>query len=171
MRPGGLIRLLLGIVVAVIARRYLDVVEVRGRSMAPTLLPGDRLLVGRLPPRIGDVALARDPRAPRRELIKRVAAADERGVVLRGDNPAFSTDARAFGALPPSAVRWRVVGRYWPATRIGPVGRATAGPLEPVDEGGEAACAFPEALVAGDQAVSPSDRARRRRATRSTPTR
>ena len=165
-------RLLLGIVVAVIARRYLDVVEVRGRSMAPTLLPGDHLLVARLPPRIGDVALARDPRAPQRELIKRVAAADARGVVLRGDNPAFSTDGRVFGALPASAVRWRVIGRYWPATRIGAVGRApSAGPLEPVDEGGEDACAFPEALVAGDRAVSPSDRAPRRRAARRTPTR
>ena len=30
---------------AVAGGRWLDVVEVRGRSMAPTLLPGDRLLV------------------------------------------------------------------------------------------------------------------------------
>ena len=32
---------------ALALRRRLDVVEVRGRSMAPTLLPGDRLLVAR----------------------------------------------------------------------------------------------------------------------------
>jgi len=151
MRPGGLIWPLLGLLALAVARRHLDVVEVRGRSMAPTLVPGDRLLVARRSPRIGDVVLAPDPRAPHRELIKRVATADERGLVLRGDNPAASTDARAFGALPRAAVRWRVVGRYWPPNRIGVVGSpATPRSLAPLDEGGEPACAFPEALIAGD---------------------
>ena len=104
-----------------LARRRLDVVEVRGRSMAPALLPGDRLLVARLgPPRVGDVVLAADPRNPRRELIKRVTALDG-GVTVRGDNRPQSTDARTFGVLPPSTVQWRVIGRYWPADRIGRV--------------------------------------------------
>jgi len=102
-----------------LALRRLDVVEVRGRSMAPALLPGDRLLVARLgPPRVGDVVLAADPRDPRRELIKRVTALDG-GVTVRGDNRPQSTDARTFGALPPSTVQWRVIGRFWPADRIG----------------------------------------------------
>ena len=110
---------LLVVLAGVVLRRRLDVVEVRGRSMAPALMPGDRLLVARLgPPRLGDVVLATDPRDPRRELIKRVTGLDG-GVTLRGDNPPQSTDARTFGALPPSAVRWRVIGRYWPAGRMG----------------------------------------------------
>jgi signal peptidase I len=115
---------LLAVLVGRVLRRRLDVVEVRGRSMAPALLPGDRLLVARLgPPRVGDVVLAADPRDPRRELIKRVSTLDG-GVVLRGDNRPLSSDARTFGALPSSAVRWRVVGRYWPADRIGRVGNS-----------------------------------------------
>ncbi|HEY7527420.1 MAG TPA: nickel-type superoxide dismutase maturation protease [Candidatus Limnocylindria bacterium] len=105
------------------ARGWLDVVEVQGRSMAPTLLPGDRLLVERLtyrrhPPRAGDVVLAFDPRTPERELIKRVHAAGPH-LDLRGDAPDASTDSRAFGALPRSAVQWRAAFRYWPPDRIG----------------------------------------------------
>ena len=101
-------------------RRRLDVVEVRGRSMAPALLPGDRLLVARIgSPRRGAVVLAADPRDPRRELVKRVSGFAAGGVMLSGDNPSVSTDARTFGALPPTAVTWRVIGRYWPADRIG----------------------------------------------------
>lgn len=148
MRPGGLIGLLLASAALLAARGRLDVVAVRGRSMAPTLLPGDRLLVARLPARVGDVVLARDPREPQRELIKRVAAIGASGVVLRGDNAAASTDARTFGALPADAVAWRVVGRYWPAHRIGFVPAATPA-REPVEIGGEPACAVPEALIAG----------------------
>lgn len=132
-----------GVVLA--ARHALDVVEVRGLSMAPALLPGDRLLVARLRPRVGDVVLARDPRTPDRELVKRVAAIDAAGVHLRGDNPAASTDARAFGAVPASGVRWRAILRTWPAGRFGWV------PSRPafIDQGGESACPLPEALLAG----------------------
>ena len=151
MRQGrgriGSLLLFTGLVM--LARRVLDVVEVRGRSMAPTLLPGDRLLVARLPPRTGDVVVATDPRDPRRELIKRVHQLDSAGIQLRGDNLAFSTDARLFGALPPRSVRWRAVLRYWPRSRIGRISDPPAA-LSHVDEGGEPACTFPEALIAGD---------------------
>ena len=146
----GLIGPLLGCLALVaIGRRWLDVVEVRGRSMAPSLVPGDRLVVIRSgrPPRTGDVVLALDPRDAGRELVKRVARVDHAGrVTLRGDNLAFSTDARAFGTLPGSAVRWRVAFRYWPMRRAGRI------PPAPVliEEGGEPACAFPEALVVGE---------------------
>ena len=134
---------------ALAARRWLDVVEVRGRSMAPTLLPGDQLVVVRARPRVGDVVVAPDPRDRRRELVKRVVEIDGDRVVLRGDNPAFSTDASAFGPIPAAEVAWRAVARYHPARRAGPIPAAPPG-LEPLDEGGEPACAFPEALVAGD---------------------
>ncbi len=117
--PALIWALLLGLVALLAARRRLDAVEVRGRSMAPALMPGDHLLVVLAPPRRGDVVLAPDPRAPSRELVKRVAAVDRLGVHLRGDNPAASTDARTFGAIPTAAVDWRVVLRYWPLRRVG----------------------------------------------------
>ena len=148
MRARGLVLPLLALLAVGVARRRLDVVEVRGRSMAPTLRPGDRLLVARLPARVGDVVLATDPRAPGRELIKRVAAVDAFGVQLRGDNPAASADGRTFGGVAIGAIGWRAILRFWPAERIG---RVPAAPevLVAVDAGGEPACTFPEALIAG----------------------
>lgn len=118
----------LGAAVAAVtfARRWLDVVEVRGGSMAPTLIPGEWLLVERRTytqrrPRVGEIVLAADPREPSRELIKRVAAvdADSETLVLRGDDAAASTDSRTFGELPAATVRWRVIARYYPPGRIG----------------------------------------------------
>ncbi|HEY8772761.1 MAG TPA: nickel-type superoxide dismutase maturation protease [Candidatus Limnocylindria bacterium] len=123
--------LMLGVAAGIsVGRRWLDVVEVRGSSMAPSLLPGDRLLVeshtyeGR-PPRPGEVVLAADPREPDRELIKRVAAIDDEAgsAELRGDAPAASTDSREFGAVPLAAIRWRAVYRYWPPGRVGGLSR------------------------------------------------
>lgn len=136
------------VLLVVLARRWLDVVEVRGRSMQPTLLPGDRLILVRQhgPPRRGSVVVARDPRQPARELVKRVAVVDERGIDLRGDDPGGSTDGRTFGRVPMSAVGWRVVGRYWPLPRAGRLGPTPA--VE--DLGGEPACAVPTALVGAD---------------------
>ncbi len=131
-----------------IMRHWLDVVEVRGRSMLPTLVPGDRLLLVRLAggPRPRDVVVAPDPRAPSREIVKRVRRVSDTGVDLRGDNPTSSTDGGAFGDVPSASIRWRVVGRYWPPERIGPIPAAP----EPYALGGEAACALPEALVGGE---------------------
>lgn len=111
---------------ALAALGRLDVVEVTGGSMAPTLLPGDRLLVEavslrRRPPRVGEVVLAPDPRRPERELVKRVAHVGGGRVDLRGDAPDASTDSRAFGSLSAARVEWRVAFRYWPPSRIGPV--------------------------------------------------
>ena len=124
---GGPFFLMLGMAAGIsVGRRWLDVVEVRGASMAPSLLPGDRLLVeshayqGRQP-RPGEIVLAADPREPERELIKRVASVDPASdsAELRGDAPAASTDSRVFGAVPLSTIRWRAVYRYWPPGRIG----------------------------------------------------
>ncbi|HEY6608570.1 MAG TPA: S26 family signal peptidase [Candidatus Limnocylindria bacterium] len=106
----------------------MDVVEVRGRSMAPTLAPGDHLLVVRGRARPGRIVLARDPRDPGRELIKRVERVDEGSVWLTGDNTARSTDARTFGAIAPDEVRWRAIARTWPPGRLGLLG---AGPVTP----------------------------------------
>jgi nickel-type superoxide dismutase maturation protease len=94
--------------------------EVSGSSMAPALRPGDWIIVdrrayrGRLPLR-GDVVLARDPRDPSRELVKRVGRVDLHGNAwLLGDNEAESTDSRTFGLVPSVAIVGRVRWRYWP---------------------------------------------------------
>lgn len=110
-------------VAAYIATRRLDAVAVRGLSMAPALLPGDRLLVARRrhSPRIGEVVIVADPGGGHVELIKRVTAVGPEGVTLLGDNRSRSTDARSFGPLPRRAVSWRVVLRYWPPSRLGAV--------------------------------------------------
>ena len=105
----------------IVARRWIDVVEVRGRSMSPALEPGDRLLIVRAfgTPRVGDIVLAHDPRDAGRELIKRVAGVSPEGVDLRGDNRAASTNTGTFGPIPTRGVQWNAVARYWPPRRIG----------------------------------------------------
>ncbi len=125
-RRGDYLRLLVSIagvvlLLAVVARRCLLRVEVQGQSMAPGLLPGDRLLaVKGLRTRVGDVVTAADPRQPSRLLVKRVVA---RGagdqVSLAGDNPAASTDSRSFGPVPATFVSGRVLWRYRPSDRRG----------------------------------------------------
>ncbi len=135
------------VLLILLVRRLVDVVEVRGTSMYPTLLPGDRLLLVRQPggPSVGQVVVAHDPRDASRELVKRVASVAARGIELRGDNPSRSTDGRTFGLVPAAAVRWRAVIRLWPRRRFGRL----APPPATDAAGGEAACAFPEALIAG----------------------
>jgi len=40
-------------------------------------------------------------------------------IVVRGDNPAASTDSRTFGPVPASSVQGRVLYRYFPPGRQG----------------------------------------------------
>jgi len=121
-----LVGLAAAVVGAAVVARWLDAVEVDGTSMAPGLLPGDRLLVEafsftRRGPRVGEIVLASDPRAEGRELVKRVVAVEPNGdLVVQGDAGDRSTDSRAFGPLPREAIRWRVVLRYAPWSRFGP---------------------------------------------------
>jgi nickel-type superoxide dismutase maturation protease len=97
-------------------------VVVEGASMEPTLAPGDRVLVVRARRlHAQDVVAVRDPRDPGRVLVKRIGAVLEDGIVVRGDNPAASTDSRSFGPVPTTAVIGRVVRCYAPSWRAGPV--------------------------------------------------
>jgi len=96
-------------------------IVVEGDSMRPTLEPGDRLLL--VPcrrPSVGDLVAVPDPRSGRL-LVKRVRAVDGLSVEVVGDNPAASTDSRAFGPVPRRVLRGRVVRRYHPRGRSGPV--------------------------------------------------
>lgn len=100
------------------------VARVEGESMSPALEPGRILLVARgLRPRKGDVVVAEHPGGF--EMVKRVVAVpgDEAMPgwilgpdewLLLGDNRRASTDSRAFGALPRSAIKGRMV---WPVKR------------------------------------------------------
>jgi nickel-type superoxide dismutase maturation protease len=98
-------------------------VVVEGTSMLPTLEPGDRLVAVRVPSqwplRPGTVVAVRDPRDPRRVLVKRVRSSRAGGIEVIGDNPNASTDSRQFGALRRSALVGRCVYRYGPPGRTG----------------------------------------------------
>lgn len=117
----------LALVVAAVWRSFRRV-EVAGTSMAPALLPGDRLVVLGLPwlpqpwPGPGAVIAVRDPRLPGRILVKRVTELHRRDGTLevRGDAADASTDSRAFGPVPRSSIVGRAVYRYGPAGRTGP---------------------------------------------------
>lgn len=126
-RSGSAVALVL-VLAAAATWRSLHRVEVVGLSMAPALIPGDRLLVvgapcGRPPwPAPGTVVALRDPRDPARLLVKRVTALRRRDETLEvaGDAPGASTDSRHFGPVPRSSVVGRAVYRYAPADRSGP---------------------------------------------------
>ena len=115
-------------------------VEVTGDSMAPALLPGDRLLLLRLGlgrVRCGDVVAVRDPRdVDGRVLVKRVAALPGDGMVVLGDNLAASTDSRTFGAVPRSLLLGRCIWRYAPESRRGRLQDAPPLPVLPSERGG-----------------------------------
>lgn len=93
---------------------------VRDLSMAPTLLPGDRLLLwcwgG---PRSGDLLVVEDPQRPGAYLVKRATRVADARVWVEGDNRAASRDSRAFGALTRARVVGRVIWRYLPGARRG----------------------------------------------------
>jgi nickel-type superoxide dismutase maturation protease len=127
MRRSARHYLVVGAVVsAVVWRRPLRRVEVHGLSMAPALLPGDRLLLfrpGRVRP--GDVVALADPRDPARAIVKRVAATGPDGITVLGDDAGASTDSRTFGPVRPTAIRGRAVYRYAPEHRRGRIGVAS----------------------------------------------
>jgi nickel-type superoxide dismutase maturation protease len=115
---GALGLVVIGVLRGVGVRRLV----VEGRSMAPTLLPGDRVLVLRSRRlKVGDLVAVPDPRGERRLLIKRITAIHGGLLELRGDNPDASTDSRDFGDVPTRRVLGRVVRRYAPSRRRGAV--------------------------------------------------
>ena len=120
---------------------------VADHSMAPALLPGDRLLVlrwlARRRPRPGDVVVLRDPTDAARFLVKRVRAPEPAGLAppitavdpdrpaearytVRGDNAAASRDSRHFGPVGRGLIVGRAVWRYLPGARQGPIASAGA---------------------------------------------
>lgn len=89
-------------------------VVVHGDSMRPTLHPGDRLLVLRVPAlRVGHLVAVR---TPERTVVKRVVSVSPTTVDVAGDNPAASTDLHGVARRD---VLGRAVYRYAPSERVG----------------------------------------------------
>lgn len=109
-------------------RLRLGRVVVRGTSMQPTLLDGDRLLVrwgGR--PVAGRVAVVRLP-GGRPVSVKRLAFPRDGGWWVERDNPAIGTDSWSVGAVSPEDVLGLVWLRYRPLRRAGRVRRPPPAP-------------------------------------------
>lgn len=90
--------------------------------MEPNLRDGDWLLVDPLAftnraPRVGDLVVARDPRAADRLLVKRVRSLGARGqLTIGGDHRAHEDEGIPVEL---AAVLGRPWFRYWPTRRVG----------------------------------------------------
>ncbi|MBI2773285.1 MAG: S24/S26 family peptidase [Chloroflexi bacterium] len=92
-------------------------VRVAGHSMEPALYHGDHLLIARIPPRVGSVVIARDPREDRL-VVKRVAAMSGDDLILESDNPGHEMlvmDRRA--VIGRAILRYRPLNRSWAIRR------------------------------------------------------
>src|SRR5262249_53207604 len=85
--------------------------RVAGHSMEPALHHGDELLVLRIPPRVGSVVVAQDPRGDH-WVIKRVASVDGRVVRLASDR-----EGHEGLEVDRSAIVGRAILRYRPLLR------------------------------------------------------
>ena len=86
----------------------LGLVRVRGRSMEPTLVEGDVLVVAHgMRPRTGGLVVVRLPQRPLS--VKRAAFHRPDGWWVERDNPAEGTDSWLVGAVPDDDVVARVL--------------------------------------------------------------
>jgi signal peptidase I len=89
---------------------------VRGRSMQPTLLDGDRLLVRHgAVPRDGQLVVVRLPDGV--VAVKRATGRRDGGWWVERDNPAEGVDSWLVGAIPERDVMAVVQWRVWPLVR------------------------------------------------------
>jgi signal peptidase I len=103
-------------------------VAIEGVSMAPTLLPGDWVLVV-TPERFEreDVVVVEHPQRPGYEIVKRVIAVPgdeiedrilgEDEYWVEGDFAQRSTDSRAFGPVSAGLLKAKAILIYWPPER------------------------------------------------------
>jgi hypothetical protein len=107
-----------------LVRSWRNRVAVAGHSMEPNLRDGDWLLVDPLafaerPPRVGDLVVARDPRAADRLLVKRVRSfGDDGELTIGGDHSAHADEVVASS---PSGLLGQPWFRYSPLRRMGRV--------------------------------------------------
>jgi nickel-type superoxide dismutase maturation protease len=75
--------------------------RVQGQSMSPTLEDGDHVLFRpSTTASPGDIVVCRHPFRTDTRIIKRVLEQGPDGLILRGDNPAASTDSAQLGRIP-----------------------------------------------------------------------
>ena len=92
--------------------------RVTGNSMLPLLQPGEEVLIDpgayrSRPPLPGEIVVAQHPYRSEVRLIKRVTSVvGDNQYVLKGDNPAGSTDSRAFGPITEHNIIGRVTSRF-----------------------------------------------------------
>jgi nickel-type superoxide dismutase maturation protease len=92
--------------------------RVTGLSMLPLLQPGDEILVNfkayrNQPPQPGDIIVAQHPYKPQTRIVKRVTEVRPDGsCFVKGDNPAESTDSRAFGWMSAQQILGQVTSRF-----------------------------------------------------------
>jgi len=112
---------LINLVLWLVGRRHRY--RVVGRSMYPTLSPGDKVWVDlraytESRPQEGEIVLVRHPYRTDLRMVKRVMGVLSDGrCILAGDNAEESTDSRTFGAVPKAHVLGRVTLRpplKWP---------------------------------------------------------
>lgn len=83
--------------------------KIVGRSMSPTLKPGQNILVNRLSKvKPQDIVAAKDPRDGK-ILIKRVQKITNGKFYVLGDNPNESTDSRHFGWITKKDIIGKVI--------------------------------------------------------------
>ncbi|AOY82946.2 nickel-type superoxide dismutase maturation protease [Moorena producens JHB] len=93
--------------------------RVTGVSMTPLLKPGEEILIDPrayqyIPPKIGDIVVARHPYQNHLRLVKRVTLVLEDGrCFLKGDNPLESTDSRSFGLVDSQQIIGKVTSRFF----------------------------------------------------------
>ena len=79
--------------------------------MQPHFVPGDELLVERVPSarlNPGDVVVFTDPRVPSRRVLKRIARVRSLECFVLGDNLKHSTDSRHYGWVSSTLLLGRV---------------------------------------------------------------
>lgn len=90
---------------------------VEGESMLPDVSAGERVLVNKLAyrlgkPSAGDLVVLRDPRDPRRLLLKRIAVVEGDRYEVAGANADASIDSRTFGPVGRELLVGKVLLRY-----------------------------------------------------------
>ncbi len=87
--------------------------------MTPLLKPGEEILIDprayrHIPPKVGDIVVARHPYQKHLRLVKRVTLVLEDGrCFLKGDNPIESTDSRSFGLVDSQHIIGKVTSRFF----------------------------------------------------------
>ena len=110
--------------IILIKDKVADVQIVSGNSMAPTLYPGDWILVNRIwrseSTPVGSVIVFANPISDRHQrLVKRVTETRKSGdncmrYFAEGDNSESSVDSRVFGEVPEGLIEGRVLAVVWP---------------------------------------------------------